>query len=152
VLIVDRILGSSQNADLAHRLHHLAHLGAVEYVRLSQADIARKRLRVTTDRGRECGIALPREASLFNGAVLHLTDRSAIVVHVDEERWLALTPASPAAAIQLGYHAGNLHWRVRFDGEKLLVALDAPETAYLTRLQDYLDDAAYRWEVIGDGV
>ena len=44
-----------------------------------------------------------------------------------------------AAALELGYFAGNLHWRVRFEGERLLVALEGPEEDYLSRLKPFLD-------------
>jgi urease accessory protein len=57
-----------------------------------------------------------------------------LVVRVDKEHWLRLEPRSLADAVELGYHAGNLHWRVRFQGEALLVALEAPVDDYLDRL------------------
>ena len=41
---------------------------------------------------------------------------------------------------KLGYHAGNLHWRVRFAGEALLVALEAPMDDYLARLAGLIRD------------
>ena len=55
---------------------------------------------------------------------------------VAEERWLRLSPRSIADAIELGYQAGNLHWRIRYEGEVLLVALQAPVDDYLARLGD----------------
>jgi urease accessory protein len=33
-----------------------------------------------------------------------------------------LRPVNPAAALRLDWNAGNLHWRVRFTGDCLLVA------------------------------
>jgi urease accessory protein len=51
-----------------------------------------------------------------------------------------LQPRAIADAIELGYHAGNLHWRVRFAGEALLVALEAPMDDYLARLSDLVRD------------
>ncbi len=71
-------------------------------------------------------IALPRDQKLFDGAVLLLDADRALVVRVDRQHWLQLQPRSLADAIELGYHAGNLHWRVRFADEALLVALEAP--------------------------
>ncbi|MGA2127961.1 MAG: urease accessory protein UreE, partial [Xanthobacteraceae bacterium] len=66
--------------------------------------------------------------------VLLLEPGRAIVVRVAGERWLRLQPSSIAAAIELGYQVGNLHWRVRFEGETLLVALEASMDDYLARL------------------
>ncbi len=34
----------------------------------------------------------------------------------------------------LGWHAGHLHWSVRFDAGALIVPLDAPAESYLARL------------------
>jgi urease accessory protein len=66
--------------------------------------------------------------------VVLLDDERALVIRVDTEHWLRIEPHSLADAVELGYHAGNLHWRVRFQGEALLVALEAPVDHYLERL------------------
>ena len=132
--VIDRIVGSRLDPKIAHRLHHLDHHHAVDILAISSADIARRRLRATTRGGEEIAIALPRDEILFDGAVLVLDPDSALVVRVGAERWLRLAPRDKAAALELGYHAGNLHWRVRFDGEDLLVALEGPLEDYLARL------------------
>ena len=44
-----------------------------------------------------------------------------------ETNWLLIAPTDAAAALELGYFVGNLHWRVRFDGHVLKIALDGPE-------------------------
>ena len=95
---------------------------------------------MTTDRGTSCVIALPRGERLYNGAVLALEESRAIVVRVAGESWLRLRPVSVADALRLGYHAGNLHWRVRFDGEDLLVALEGPEADYVARLTELVEE------------
>ena len=136
VLRLGTILASETAPSVHDRLHELEHAGVVEYVLLSPRDMARRRLRATTDKGTCCAIALPRGERLFNGAVLALGESSAIVVRVAGESWLRLRPASAADAMRLGYHAGNLHWRVRFDGEELLVAMDGPEADYRARLDE----------------
>jgi urease accessory protein len=83
---------------------------------------------------------LPRDQHLFDGAVLVLEPNHAVVVRVAQERWLRLQPRSIADAIELGYHAGNLHWRVRFAGEALLVAMEAPMDDYLARIGALIRD------------
>lgn len=50
--------------------------------------MARRRMRVCTQRGEEIAIALPREETLFDGAVLLLDDTRAIVVRATVECWL----------------------------------------------------------------
>ena len=134
------IVASASTPSVRDRLHELDHLGGVEYVLLSPRDMARRRMRVTTDRGTSCAIALPRGERLYNGAVLALEESRAIVVRVAGESWLRLRPVSVADALRLGYHAGNLHWRVRFDGEDLLVALEGPEADYVARLTELVEE------------
>ncbi len=139
MILLNEILGSSSDDSLHGRLHDLEHRGAVEYISLPSADTARRRLRAFTDRGTECGIALPRDLKLTNGAVLLLDDVRAIVVRVQEESWLTLIPENAEAALELGYHAGNLHWRVRFEGDHLKVPLEGPAENYLDRIRPMLN-------------
>lgn len=132
--LIDRIVGSRLDPEIADRLHHLDHHHAVDVLAIDNADLARRRLRSTTGKGEEVAIALPRDQILFDGAVLVLDPDRALVVRVGAERWLHLVPQDRAAALELGYHAGNLHWRVRFEGDVLLVALEGPPEEYLARL------------------
>lgn len=134
MLIIDRILGSRAEHALSDALHVLEHEGLVDTLPIDPADIDRRRLRARTQAGTDVAIALPRDAKLYDGAVLLLEPARAIVVRVNAERWLRLTPRSVADAVELGYHAGNLHWRVRFQGACLLVALEAPVNDYILRL------------------
>jgi urease accessory protein len=134
VLQLTRILGLAADHAIAERLHALAHAGAVEEIVLDRQDMARHRLRARTDRGTECAIALPRAERLENGAVLLLDEARAIVVRMAEEAWLKLVPCDAAAALELGYFCGNMHWRVRFDGPLIAIALEGPAEAYLDRL------------------
>jgi len=141
---VTEILGFASDPALAERLHELGHAGRVEHLMLAQEDVHRRRLRAQTDQGTDCLIALPREQALVDGAVLVLEQTQAVVVRLSEEHWLALVPRDSAAALELGYFAGNLHWRVRFDGDQLLVALEGPGEDYLARLKPFLDDGRGR--------
>ncbi len=141
---VTEILGFASDPALAERLHELGHAGRVEQLLLAQEDVHRRRLRAQTDQGTDCLIALPREQALGDGAVLVLEEARAVVVRLAEEHWLAVAPRDSAAALELGYFAGNLHWRVRFEGGRLLVALEGPEEDYLSRLKPFLDDGRAR--------
>ena len=144
VLHLNRIIGNSSSGELAETLHRLSHDGQLEEIRLSAADTARKRLRVTTDKGTDCAIALNRDASLENGSVLLLEYRRAIVVRMLETNWLRIVPTDTIAALELGYFVGNLHWRVRFDGAVLEIALDGPEQNYLNRLANHFESGRAR--------
>ncbi len=134
VVDVDTILGHCRDAALAETLHRLEHAGAVETITVATADLARRRLRVQGDRGTEYRIALDRDCPLFDGAVLSLSAQGAAVLRVAGERWLRLRPPDSETALELGYAAGNLHWRVRFDSGDLLVALEGPPALYLDRI------------------
>jgi urease accessory protein len=138
MLRIDRVLGSRAEPALSEALHRLEHQGAVDVVNVPATDLARRRLLIATRGGEELAIALPRHEKLFDGAVLLLENDRAIVVRAATERWLRLEPRSIADAVELGYHVGNLHWRVRFGGEVLLVALEGRTEDYTARLENLI--------------
>lgn len=133
-----RIVGHATDNEIAHRLHDIEHHGVVHYILLNKQDTLRHRLRITTDKGTEVAIALPRSEQLTNGAVLMLGTDCAIVVRIQETTWLKLRARDNAAALELGYFAGNMHWKVKFDDSILNIAVEGPEQSYLDRLQPLL--------------
>jgi len=134
------LVGHRDQPDLAARLHALEHHGAIETLYIPVADIARRRLRLSTDRGTDCAISLDAHETLGDGAVLFLDATRAIVARVGAEQTLRLRPANAEAALRLGWHAGNLHWRVRFEQDVLVVLLDSPVSDYRARLAPLLAD------------
>jgi urease accessory protein len=148
VLRIEGIVGEAADPALHDALHRLEHAGRLEYVTLGADDMLRRRQRVTTDRGNECAIALAREDK-FDGAVLVLDRDRAVVVRAAEASWLAVAPADVAAAIELGYCSGNMHWRVAFAGSVLRIAMNGPKADYLARLAPLI--AAGRIKEVGDG-
>ncbi len=134
MLRIQSVLGLADDERFSEQLHALAHDGAVEAVHLTQGDMLRHRLRVKTDHGTECAIALPRSESLRDGAVLWLDPRRAIVVRSKESVWLSFRPCSVAAALELGYFAGNLHWKVQFEKEVMKVEAESGEESILRRM------------------
>ena len=144
--LIESIVGGRHDAAISERLHRLEHRDAVDVLTLKSAETERRRFRAITARGEEIAIALPRDQTLHDGAVLVLEPDHAIVVRVATPRWLRFVPRDAAAAIELGYNAGNLHWRVKFDGPVLMVALEGPADAYRVRLQRMIDDGSIRVE------
>lgn len=138
MLVLTEILGSASDPAFADKLHAVSHEGGLEYLEVTNRDAQRRRYRGTTDAGTDCALTLPRDIRLNNGDVLLLESERAIVVRVDVERWLRLRPRDAEVALRLGYHAGNLHWRVRFEGGDLLIMLEGPRENYLARLEDFL--------------
>jgi len=138
MLRIDHVLGSRLESAFSEEIHRLEHRGAVDVVNIPVADLARRRLLATTRAGEELAIALPRHQKLFDGAVLLIDRERAIVVRAATERWMRLEPRSISDAVELGYHAGNLHWRVRFQGEVLFVALEGRPEDYTARLGEMI--------------
>jgi urease accessory protein len=138
MLNINHVLGSRLEPAFSERIHRLEHHNAVDIVELSAADLERQQLSTITRGGEELEIALPRHQKLFDGAVLLLDDIHAIVVRSANRRWLRLEPRSLSDAIELGYHVGNLHWRVRFEGEALLVAIEGRPENYAVRLGELI--------------
>ena len=140
MLILERIVGQASDPQIADRLHELEHAGAVETLTLSGADIQRHRLRLFSDRGTDCAIRLERHHHLSDGAVLMLDGQRAIIVQMEEQPVMELRPRDASAALELGYFAGNMHWKVCFSGETLQLLLAGPEADYLERLAPMLAD------------
>lgn len=136
---IDRVIGWLSDPTIAARVHDLDHHGKVEHVDLGPADAARHRLRVATDRGTDLAIALGRDDTLGDGAVLVLEADRAIVLRLSARRWLRFRPATTAAALALGHRAGHLHWTIEFVGADLVVAVEGRDEDYMARLAD-LDD------------
>ncbi|MWB77411.1 urease accessory protein UreE [Pseudooceanicola sp. 216_PA32_1] len=130
--IYSDILGPA--ADFHDALHRLDHAHAVDVLRLPRADLARRRLRTRSEGGQEVALALPRDKHLYDGAVLAISDQAALVVRVETETWIRLKARDQAMALKLGYFCGNLHWRVRFDGDILMIAVETEERLYHDRL------------------
>jgi urease accessory protein len=139
MLRVEAILGNMSQAAMAERLHDIGHHGLVDFVTIAAEDLDRHRLVARTDAGTEVAIALPRDQKLADGAVLVADNDRAIVVRAGQQRWLRLSPRSAEDALELGYHAGNLHWRVRFSGSDLLVAQNGPAANYINRIAPMID-------------
>lgn len=136
------ILGPAAMPAIADALHRLEHADAVDWLILPRADLSRRRLRARTSAGQDVAVMLARETPLFDGAVLRLDAKGALVVRVEAEEWLRLRPADPGAALRLGYLCGNLHWRVRFEAAEVLVAVERPLPTYLDRLAGLLEAGA----------
>ena len=134
---IREVLGYASDPKFAEQLHNLEHHNQVERIILEREDTLRRRLRISSDQGTECLISIPRDQQLSDGAVLLFEESRAIVVRMSEEEWLTLVPIDVAAAVELGYFSGNLHWRVRFEGSHLKVALEGPENIYLDRLKPF---------------
>ena len=139
MILITKILGSASDPEFTDLLHEISHEGILEHLEITQRDAQRRRFRGKTDRGTDCAITLSRDTQLNNGDVLLLEAERAIVVRVDVERWLRIMPRDATVALRLGYHAGNLHWRVKFEESNLLILLEGSLENYMARLQDFIN-------------
>ncbi|WP_315797521.1 urease accessory protein UreE [Bradyrhizobium sp. SZCCHNRI3043] len=133
------IIGRADDKAYARQLHTLEHHGGIELLFVPPADAGRKRFRLTTDRGTDCAVSLDRDEDLIDGALLYLESDRAIIARFGEQRVWHLAPRDPASALKLGWHAGNLHWRVRFEDDCLVVLLDAPLDTYRARIMPLIE-------------
>jgi len=143
-LKIHTILGTDHEDSLSQSLHTLAHRGTLETILLSSEDMHRRRLRAVTDQGTECAIALPRTQKLADGAVLWLDKDRAVVVRMKESFWLLFEPGDTAAALELGYLAGNMHWQVELEDGRMRVGVNGNREATLKRLAPLLDSGKVR--------
>ncbi|MHB1656730.1 MAG: urease accessory protein UreE [Burkholderiales bacterium] len=134
MITITHILGNASEHAISHALHRIEHDGGLETISLDQQDMLRHRLRVSTDMGNEVAIALSRNAHLEDGSVLLLEDSRAIIVRMTQAQWMVFEARDTAAGLELGYFAGNMHWKVRFDGARLQIAVTGDPAGYLERL------------------
>lgn len=135
-LVLSAILGNLSEKLWHDRAHASEAAGTYEVMRIGRTDSARRRMRLTTEQGRDTALALDRTASLVDGAVLHWSQDLMIVVRIDAGPRLRLTPADAASALRLGYFCGNMHWKADFLGSQIDIHMDGPEESYRARLQD----------------
>jgi urease accessory protein len=128
------VIGNEKEPTYRAHLHALEHSGGLEYLFVPSEDAERRRFRATTDRGADCAVSLDRDEKLSDGAILHIDETRAIIVRFGEPRIWRLRAKDMAAALKLGWNAGNLHWRVRFEGDTLAVPLDGPVEQYRARI------------------
>jgi len=133
------IIGSAADAAYAGLIHDLEHSGGIELLFVPPSDAGRKRFRLVTDRGTDCAVSLDRDEELMDGALLFIDPERAIIARFGDQEALRLRPADAAAALKLGWNAGNLHWRVRFEDDALVVLLDGPAHEYRARILPLLE-------------
>ncbi|CDX24896.1 Urease accessory protein UreE 1 [Mesorhizobium plurifarium] len=144
MLRIQGIVGHVGDSDFQSLLHLLEHAGCIEVLFIPSTDVGRKRFRLKTDRGTDCAISLDRNEMLADGAVLYIDAERAIVARFGEEQVWRLLARDQAAALKLGWNAGNLHWRVRFEGHVLEIQLDRPLQEYRARILQLIESGEVR--------
>ena len=143
------LIGHRFDAGIQEKLLPHEDAGRIVRLKVPQAELGRRRFKAVDQDGTEYGIALPRTVSLRNGSVLELTGRRAVVIEAQDTEQLHLRARDAEGGIQLGWHAGHLHWRIRTSGRYVTVLLDGPREDYLVRIEQFLDSGLI--EVIDSG-
>jgi urease accessory protein len=137
------IVGHHSDADLHDRLHALEHDGKVLVLSVPGSEMGRRRFKAHDQNGVVYGVALDRAEDLRDGSVLFISDDRAVVVKGDEGSTMTFRALTTQGAIQLGWHAGHLHWRVRFgDDDAMTVLLDGPPSDYEERIRPWIDNGS----------
>ena len=138
MIILEKILGFVSDKIYEEKIHILSHKNKVEYIILEPSDVSRKRIRIKSDKGTDCAISLERDTILSDGAILFFSDKKALVIKINKQKWLEINVNSKKDSIQFGYFIGNLHCKVKFKDENVLIALEGPLSNYTDRIGDFL--------------
>ena len=136
---IHTIIGSYSDDEYHNLIHEMEASGAVDFLELSNIDLSRRRFRHKTRMGVELAISLDRDIKLFDGAILEIKEKSAIVVKVKPEKWLKVRSKKAGLNLKLGYFAGNLHWAVRFGDDSIFIEIQENSTEYKNRLESAFD-------------
>jgi len=122
-----------QRATRAERAGHWPDARAAGAVTLAFDDRYRRRVRLTTDRGEEFLLDLPRALSLEDGDGLQLEDGRWISVRAAAENLIEIT-AEPTLLTRLAWHLGNRHLPARIEPHRILIRRDHVIADMLSKL------------------
>ena len=122
-----------QRATRAERAGHWPDARAAGAVTLAFDDRYRRRVRLTTDRGEEFLLDLPRALSLEDGDGLQLEDGRWISVRAAAENLIEIT-AEPTLLTRLAWHLGNRHLPARIEPHCILIRRDHVIADMLSKL------------------
>ena len=83
--------------------------GEADSITLSYAERTKSRLRITTDKGSEAGLFLPRGTILNNGDFLRGEDGLIVKVYAASETVSSASTRDPLLLSRACYHLGNRH-------------------------------------------
>jgi Urease accessory protein UreE len=103
----------------------------MDYLRLSWEDLRKRRLRATTEQGREIEMALSEGGSLSDGDLLAVEDKTGIVIQTIPELVLVIQPSSVESFGLISYELGNRHLPAWISVKEILVLMDPLLKVYL---------------------
>jgi urease accessory protein len=127
--------------------------GPVEYVSMSWHDRCKPRLRVTTEKGTELALALPRGTVISDGTLLYDSPERSVCAKASAEDLIVVPAPSPRIAATVAHHLGNWHRSLQvMDDGSIATEEDAPYVEWLERVGIAYErrKAAYHPDCRGD--
>jgi len=131
-LRVEAVMGNVYRDErLGRRFHDLLSKDRADRIRLSRRDAAKNRLRVTSQRGTDVLIDVPRGTTLKHGDVLHLGEDEILTVEWLPEETMVVT-LSPhedwregvETAARIGYMLGIKHFPLFPKGNEIVIPIE----------------------------
>jgi urease accessory protein UreE len=153
-LRIEGIEGNVGRDEELGKLHaELLPRGGVERVAMSRRDATKNRQRVTSDKGREVIIDVPRGITIGNGDVLSHDHNSILVVEWMPEETLILTIERSSdweerveRATRLGYLLGMKHFHPFLSGSEILVPVEENSKEEMLKLFGAMKGIKLRFE------
>jgi urease accessory protein len=135
VITFSTIVGNSSDPEIRGILATLEARDQVSHIAVRRSNLGKRRFKASDQSGTEFGIALSRNETIADGSVLLLSAHHAVIIDAEDDPSLNLSAVTIEGALQLGWQAGHLHWKVRTEKHKLVVALEGPVDDYLKRIE-----------------
>ena len=116
-MIFDEVIGNIKKIDSLDGYH-------VETIHLNSEDMLKRILRVTSDHNREYGITLENNEKLKDGDILYNKDKKLIVVKVNSEDVLVISPSTITEMGVIAHRLGNRHLQAQFEDDKMIIQYD----------------------------
>ncbi|MBU5315492.1 urease accessory protein UreE [Clostridium bornimense] len=116
-MIFNEVIGNIKDIDNLDGYH-------VETIYLNSEDMLKRILRVSSDQNREYGITLENNEKLKDGDILYNKDKNIIVVKVNSEDVLIITPSTITEMGIIAHSLGNRHLQAQFENDKMIIQYD----------------------------
>ena len=107
--------------------------------------------RVTTERGREIGVALATGVRIEPGQIMWIGPDWYLILEAASEPLLAIHPTDREEAVRIAFEIGNLHFPLAAAGERLLVPDDPVMSQMLGRIGARWEKCCRAFQPIGRG-
>ncbi len=131
-LRIEEVKGNiNRDQELNHIYHDLLSRGAVDRIFLQRRDATKSRLRISSERGTDVMIDVPRGTSLRHGDVLSLGEDRILVVELTPEESMIITFSAAddwkervETAAKIGYILGIKHFPLFAVGTEIVIPIE----------------------------